>query len=335
MLNDAENPQQPLANGNQRQVPGLRGSLGFSLYLSDYYREKIKYIPVKEDIEDVPPEGNGSAVSHNMLHDKKRSRARKFCSLEFMVIVGGVAFVYTFYSVVICSKLFYNPESRYVKESVRSYDYYWIQEGSPSFASFQAMLPDFSVSDQLIMTEVKLAYMPEEQDNLSENDGAPLVAFDEGGQHFNETLPDFSESFLSSSYYDSELAIKEVKLADNAQEHGFSLDEDRLQYQNAVNMTTAGVIQLTQREDRFQYPINMLADLQEWPVSPSDVLYFWHIPKTGAYELCHFSCSHLSFYYASKSVSYDPFFCLAIFSSFNSWDFLEAYFRVLLRAHSR
>jgi hypothetical protein len=278
MINDAENPQQPIAYGNQKPSgEGVEGSHGFSLFLSEYNREKIKYIPIRHTAEDDVIEGKGSSsTTHNMIRAKKRSaRTRRFCTLEFMVIVGGVAFLYAFYSVVIRSTLFYNPDSRFTRDSVRSYNYYWPHEGSPDFAAFQPMLPDFTVSDELIMTEVKLAYMPEEQVNLSQTNGDPL--YEEGGQHFNETLPDFTDSFLKTSYYEGELAVMEVKLVDKTQ----GQDEDRMQYQNALNMTTAGVIKLTSREDRFQYPINMLADLQEWPVPPSDVLYFWHIPKTG------------------------------------------------------
>jgi hypothetical protein len=282
MINDAENPQQPIAYGNQKPAgEGVEGSQGFSLFLSEYNREKIKYIPIRHTADDDAIEGKGSSATHSMIRAKKRSvRTRRFCTLEFMVIVGGVAFLYAFYSVVIRSTLFYNPDSRFTRESVTSYNNYWPNEGSAEFAVFQPMLPDFTVSDELVMTEVKLAYMPEEQVNLSQPDGDPL--YEEGGQHFNETLPDFTDNFLKSSYYEGELAIMEVKLVDKTQGQG---DEDRIQYQNAVNMTTAGVIKLTSREDRFQYPINMLADLQEWPVPPSDVLYFWHIPKTGRLTL--------------------------------------------------
>jgi hypothetical protein len=312
MINDAENPQQPIAYGNENPVgKGVDGSLGFSFFLSEYNRGKIKYIPIKHTAEDDIMEGNGSDSSRNRLRTNRRSLgARRFCTLEFMVIVGGVAFLYAFYSVVICSTLFYNPDSRFTRESARSYDYYWPQEGSPDFAAFQPMLPDFSVSDQLIMTEVKLAYMPEEQVNLSQTDSDPL--YEEGGQHFNETLPDFTDSFKKSSYYEGEIAIMEVTLVDKTQGYG---DEDRLQYENSLNMTTAGVIKLTNREDRFQYPINMLADLQEWPVPPSDVLYFWHIPKTGKlpinFRLCLFYLTVILHHF---------FLCLAhiLFSSFTT-----------------
>lgn len=327
MINDAENPQQPIAYGNEKPVgEGVDGSLGFSFFLSEYNRGKIKYIPIKHTAEDDIMEGNGSDASRKLRPNRRSLGARRFCTLEFMVIVGGVAFLYAFYSVVICSTLFYNPDSRFTRESARSYDYYWPQEGSPDFAAFQPMLPDFSLSDQLIMTEVKLAYMPEEQLNLSQTASDPL--YEEGGQHFNETLPDFTDSFKKSSYYEGELAVMEVKLVDKTQGHG---EEDRLQYENSLNMTTAGVIKLTNREDRFQYPINMLADLQEWPVPPSDILYFWHIPKTGKllinFQMCMFYLTAIlhQFFYALPHI---------VLLVYNSWNFFEACFRVLLRIDS-
>jgi len=199
--------------------------------------------------------------------------------MEFMVIVMGFLVTFAVYGV---SNYIYDPEFSSRAETINNEVDYWPGDSS----RFEAMIPDFSDVTQFITAEVKLvpenqlAYMPEDHivDSLPQDE-----------QNSVSTIPDLSDPAFAQSYYgqfiNSEVIISNNDAVSPQNDGALQSKEDQHSYN--VNMSTTGIIQLTEKEDRFQYPLNMLRDLKVWPVKPSEVLYFWHIPKTAGTSLKH------------------------------------------------